>query len=377
MSPTERTSLSPRHLSQLAEHIRDWTRIRLSTAPADRQTAEEGVILAYAAAGYPPPRRIIWGGGPVDIARSWARGPRGERAGGNLKSALIDKPRHDVDRKIRERVRRDEMAGVLRAAHAPDAESLDASVERVVAEHASAFRPSVLTRIRRAFRRPSDLHAALNSWRNFEDAGCAQHDFHWLGAAVYLRDALGLAGETALLNGLAKIAASAGWIVPHEYVCWLGERHHLLRHDPRGRLHSEDGPALAFPDGWQAFVWKDVAVPAALIDQRSRITAAAIERERNMQIRRCMIDMMTPQRYIAEGAAHRLGSDDCGTLWLKLWPNGESWAAVEVVNGTPEPDGQHKHYFLQVPTYCRTPREAVAWTYGMSERQYARLALRS
>jgi hypothetical protein len=43
---------------------------------------------------------------------------------------------------------------------------------------------------------------------------------------------------------------------------------------------------------------------------------------------------------------------------------------VEVVNGTPEPDGTHKRYFLQVPPTVRTPREGVAWTYGLSERQY-------
>ena len=41
-----------------------------------------------------------------------------------------------------------------------------------------------------------------------------------------------------------------------------------------------------------------------------------------------------------------------------------------MINGTPEPDGSHKRYFLQVPPTVRTPREAVAWTYGLSERQY-------
>jgi len=36
-----------------------------------------------------------------------------------------------------------------------------------------------------------------------------------------------------------------------------------------------------------------------------------------------------------------------------------------------------KHYFLQVPATMRTPREAVAWTYGLSEQEYARLRLRT
>ena len=45
-------------------------------------------------------------------------------------------------------------------------------------------------------------------------------------------------------------------------------------------------------------------------------------------------------------------------------------AAVEVVNGTAEPDGTRKHYFLQVPPTVRSAREAVAWTYGLTEQRY-------
>jgi hypothetical protein len=41
-----------------------------------------------------------------------------------------------------------------------------------------------------------------------------------------------------------------------------------------------------------------------------------------------------------------------------------------VINGTPEPDGTLKHYFLQVPANMRSPREAVAWTYGLPEQRY-------
>ena len=40
------------------------------------------------------------------------------------------------------------------------------------------------------------------------------------------------------------------------------------------------------------------------------------------------------------------------------------------INGTPEPDGARKHYFLQVPANMRSAREAVAWTYGLPEQRY-------
>ena len=74
----------------------------------------------------------------------------------------------------------------------------------------------------------------------------------------------------------------------------------------------------------------------------------------------------------------RFADDRAGTLWRKQWGDWwNAWAAVEVVNGTPEPDGTMKHYFLQVPPEIRTPTEAVAWTYGMSAERYATLDRRT
>jgi hypothetical protein len=43
---------------------------------------------------------------------------------------------------------------------------------------------------------------------------------------------------------------------------------------------------------------------------------------------------------------------------------------VEVVNSTAEPDGSRKRYWLRVPPEMQTAREAVAWTFGLSEREY-------
>ena len=44
---------------------------------------------------------------------------------------------------------------------------------------------------------------------------------------------------------------------------------------------------------------------------------------------------------------------------------------VEVLNSTAEPDGSWKTYWLRVPPTMRTPREAIAWTFGMTKEEYA------
>jgi hypothetical protein len=90
-----------------------------------------------------------------------------------------------------------------------------------------------------------------------------------------------------------------------------------------------------------------------------------------------MIEIMTPERYVALGAATCVAEDETGILWRRNWLAADAWAAVEVVNATPEPDGTRRHFFLQVPANLRTAREAVAWTYGMRAEAYAHLVLRT
>ena len=43
---------------------------------------------------------------------------------------------------------------------------------------------------------------------------------------------------------------------------------------------------------------------------------------------------------------------------------------VHVVNATPEPDGNFHDFFLRVPPWMQTAREAIAWTFGLSADEY-------
>jgi hypothetical protein len=48
-----------------------------------------------------------------------------------------------------------------------------------------------------------------------------------------------------------------------------------------------------------------------------------------------------------------------------------SLVLVHVTNATPEPDGSQRSFFLRVPPDMQRARQAVAWTFGKSEREYA------
>lgn len=220
----------------------------------------------------------------------------------------------------------------------------------------------------------------LPKW-SFEEIAIGPNELASLAIYEYLHDVLPWKDMTGSLRGLWHIGGSAGWVVPHERVCWISERPSLLHTDIMGRLHCADGPALRYRDGWSAHAWKGASVPAWTIEHPELITSDALASTFEPVLRDCMIEIMTPERFVKSGTPHRVSEDECGVLWRKLWgyrgATIGSWTAVEVLNGTSEPDGTRKTYFLRVPSRIRTAREAVAWTYGLTAEEYAQLAIRT
>jgi hypothetical protein len=296
----------------------------------------------------------------VELAQTWAR--RRASAGSNVRAQIVDgvrrKAEHAIDRAIALPVRM-ALAGAAGLSRVPEfCASVDEAVQRIGARALPALRTRLL-----------ELFARRRARLSFASGSFSFYSAPWLGAMQYLHEACGLARHTETLQGLWQIADHACWMMPHEQVCWLMERPSAIRVDANGRLHAADGPALTFASGSHVYAWKGVLIPAALIEQRERIDVHAVDAATDPQIRRCMIEIMTPQRFVEQGGAYRAAADETGILWRQRW-RWEAWAAVEVINGTPEADGTFKHYFLQVPATVRTPREGVAWTYGLSERHY-------
>jgi hypothetical protein len=370
--PIER-ALTAEQRSALVYFRARWAAIRRATGPADRSAAEEAVRLAYQAAGLSPPARIAWCDGPIALAKLAAR-MSGE-GGRNVRGRLIDRVRRDVASSVAARISPKTLAAIEGAVN-PDDPLVAAAAEAVI-RNVPEKNLSVLGQLRRSGLSWSALLEAVAAPRGFSSCTAGPHDLSWLGAYDYAREVLGLRAETERLGGLMQLAGSVGWLQPHEHICWLAERPNLLCGDARDRLHHPSGPALCYPDGWSIWAWRGVEVPRWIIAQQDRITLATIDAEVDVQVRRCMIEIITPERYIARGGATRIAEDETGVLWRRNWLAADAWAAVEVVNATPEPDGTRRHFFLQVPANLRTAREAVAWTYGLRAEAYAQLVLRT
>ena len=256
------------------------------------------------------------------------------------------------------------------------AEQVGMAINVAVHEAVSQIRPNWRRRIGRRFANLGGVRSSADEdWRLYA-AGFGTHDLGWLGVQECLKEVCGLVEETRPLEGHWRLAGTVGWVLPHQRECWLAERPSRLAIDLQGRLHSKEGPALSYPDGWGIYAWKGIRLQPWMIENPSGIGPRAINRERDPRVRRCLIEILTPERYIALGEAVPVSRDETGTLWRRHWAR-QVWAAVEVVNGTPEPDGTLKRYYLQVPPEMRSAREAVAWTYGLTEQQYRRLLHRT
>lgn len=379
MWPTRIDGLDAAQLAQLPRYRARWQGLPRETAPASRERAEAGVLRAYAAAGLAPPEQIVWCEGPIELAQRLAQEHATPTAGACVKSEIVEavKERASVelqtrfDRALRARM----LADLGLTVPSPVCRGITDAVSTAMAREYTRVSPllsRLLARIKG--RRQADW-----SVNHFRLLGFSRYSATWLALFQYVNEACDAEarGETRQLAGLIEVAECAGWMFPHATVCWLVEPCMTINVDNRGRLHARHGPALQCRDGWSMYAWKGVPLPARLIERAEDITPDHIAREFDPVIRRCMLDLMTPERFIRNGYATMVASDETGILWRKQWFDGDAWAAVEVINGTPEPDGTHKCYFLQVPPAMRTPREAVAWTYGLSEREYRGLRQRT
>jgi len=173
-----------------------------------------------------------------------------------------------------------------------------------------------------------------------------------------------------------RIVRGAGDIFVHTDFWIAADRPARRAHDERGRLHDAAGPAVTWRDGGGLGFLHGVQVDMRLLTQP--LTFADVLRTANAEVRRTLIERYErgdPGRFIRDADADviaidydRLGNRQ-RLLRFEL-PGDEPYVAVEVTNATPEPDGSHKHYILRVPPTITSCREAVAWTFGMTTREY-------
>ena len=315
------TALTPRQISQLAEWRDRWLAIGLSTAPADRQGAREGVLAAYAAASLKAPTTFIWLRSPFE---------------GAIASLMLKWA--SVGASVRDSVRASVGAVV---------------VDSVVDSGEASVRASVRASV------GDSVGAVEVCW--------GQHDAGWLSFYDYFRVVVGI-DAVDQLAGLIKVAECCGWWWPRQDAVILTERPRVLARDAQGRLHSETSQAIEYPDGWGVYALRGVRVPALLVTTPAAdLDPRLVLTERNAEIRREIVRKIGIERVCAVLGATTLarGTDHvgqpCELLNLNLG-DGRRRPYIKLIH-----PGVGTYHLEGVPPECDTLDKAFTFRNGTRE----------
>jgi hypothetical protein len=194
----------------------------------------------------------------------------------------------------------------------------------------------------------------------------------WLPLALCCRmlDSDLLAKFEEEIDGWAYLFHGAAGYVLTDLACFVCRKPETLVLNDSGRPHAPFGPAATWSDGFDLHSWRGIVVEEELIKQSHAVTLDQILTEENAERRRILLDMFGEERFVRESGAQVVHRDKYGTLLQHSFNMDEPLTMVRVRNSTPEPDGSFKDYYLRVPPTMTTAKEAVAWTFGLTEDEY-------
>lgn len=154
-----------------------------------------------------------------------------------------------------------------------------------------------------------------------------------------------------------------------------------------GRRHHDKGPAIETKAGTRWFYWRGVRVPEHVVMNPRCAKPKDILKEDNAEVRRAWMESYGLDDFILDLNPEVLDKNEKKEMMLLrvTIPDDEPLVMVRVKNSTPEgrwvngtfvpelKDGKpwFKHYMIRVPPDMKTAEQAVAWTFAMTEEEYA------
>jgi hypothetical protein len=354
--------LTPKQEALLPTYRDKFLEIGLRTGPIDRAIARAAVDQMYVDGGLTPPGMYVFLGSPL-AGIVGANIYRGSQVSAQVRAQVGDQVyaqvRDQVGDQVRDQVRAQVSAQVRDQVRA----QVSAQVrDQVRAQVSDQVYDQVGDQVR---------DQVGNQLTFIWPTSFGQHDAGWISFFSYFRD--NTATDLRPFGGLEK-SVNLGWSWLYKDIAFITERPSTLRRDDRNRLHSADGMAIQYTDGWGFWCWHGVRVPQHVIEAPETITVDQIKAERNAEIRRVMVTRYGQDRYIRDAGASVIAMDEVGILYGLPQEDDEEIRMVRVLNSTLEPDGSQKEYMLRVPPTIETPKEAVAWTFGVDAKDYAPVA---
>jgi len=313
---TKINSLTPEQEAQIPGWADKWIKIGLSTEPADFDKAEAAVLKCYDIIGAPRPKHVL------KVASPWA--------------AIFEGAKLSLE--------------------------LQSGTKKIGKEKLKKY-----------------LH---ETWHNYRGG---QLWASWSSYITFFRDVCGW--ENPGLENFKydeELVLNSGFVWWAEDVVAISDKPLRISLNAAGRLHHETKMAIEYRDGWGIYSWHGYRIPLShswIITNKEKITPDLIEHEKNAERRRIMLEIFGFEKYLAERKAKVISEDMLHgrpRRLLEFELVGEKIRAVEVLNGTLEPDGSRRKFILgcvrQNGAWPNTPAEAIAWSYGINPSVYNEVA---
>lgn len=274
---------------KIPEYVRRWFDCATSAKPTIARDAELAVLDAYEAAGLRGP----------EIA--WCRSP--------WEAACLRAERLTANQLIGENVQKDIFDNVLRRCESTL--MLCELGQRDLATgglRSLAVKDGVISRLREmAISLPKNdfSNVVFNAHLDIDPG--SQIPERFVGCDFFL-ETFATNGAVGRARGIVNLAKHAGWILAHATVCWVSDRPTVINLNAESRPHCEDGPAIAYSDGFKIWYINGALADEQIVLKPETQTIEQIDSERNQEKKRIRIERFGWPRYIAETDAECLDS---------------------------------------------------------------------
>lgn len=144
-------------------------------------------------------------------------------------------------------------------------------------------------------------------------------------------------------------------------------RPRIVKVDAQGALHSDNGPAIAFDDGYEEYAWHGTWVDEKIIMHPEKITREDILAERNSEVSRAMAERLGWDEYMkrTETVLIHKWFDEQMKLHYELYDFKKRHGSLQpklLKMESPElNDGTRPYYIEPVPPQARTCQAARRW----------------
>jgi hypothetical protein len=395
-------SLTPEQQARFGEWTKKWVDIGLSTEPADFDTATEAALKAYKLCNLDKPMVVLRMSSPyaatIGGALAWSMlrdmkvkkvrgqvrgqvwdqvwdqvgdqvwGQVGDQVWGQVRDQVRDQVRGQVRGQVRDQVRdqvggqvwgqvrdqvRDQVGGQVWGQVGDQVwdQVRDQVWDQVWGQVRDQVRDQVWA---------SGFAAAKDGYNNYGINNLLWSDFAaWV---TYFRDVCGWENEVLEKFEITeKLVKSCGWTWWHQNVLAISDRPSVINLDVNGRLHCENGPSIAYRDGWSLYHWHGVSIPGEWVTGRKPSAKDALTWA-NIEQRRAACEIVGWANVLEQLNARSIdidGDPEVGELLEADIPDSGKERFLKVRCGT------GREFVIPVPREIETALQGNLWTYGI------------